>query len=105
MKSGIYAKFGPQNGDGESETKDMITEATAQQFKDWLGTKGMNISFMSDDTLNGVLIDRRGPFMQWQIRCAFIADAGRKGIVIEKVKVDWDAFAAEYEKEANKHYG
>lgn len=51
MKSGILARFG-------SENKDVITEATAQEFRDWLAIKGLNIGFMSDDTLNGLFMGR-----------------------------------------------
>jgi len=98
MRSGIYAKFGPEN-------KDVITEATAQEFKDWLAIKGLNISFMSDDTLNGFFSERQEPFRQWEIRTAFIRDAEAKGMTVYKVVDDWEAFKAAYLKEAQRHYG
>jgi len=98
MRSGIYAKFGP-------EIKDVITEATAQEFKDWLAIKGLNISFMSDDTLNGFFMERQEPFWQWEMRTAFIRDAEAKGITVYKVVDDWEAFRAAYLEEAQRRYG
>ena len=98
MRSGIYARFGAEN-------KDVITEATAQEFKDWLAIRGLNISFMSDDTLNGFFMERQEPFRQWEIRTAFIRDAEAKGITVYKVKDDWEAFKASYLEEAQRRYG
>ena len=98
MKSGIYARFGAEN-------KDVVTEATAQEFRNWLALKGLNISFMSDGTLNGNFMGRQEPFRQWEIRTAFIRDAEAKGITVYKVKDDWEAFRASYRKEAERRYG
>ena len=98
MRSGIYARFGPEN-------KDVITEATAQEFKDWLAIKGLNISFMSDGTLNGSFMGRQEPFRQWEIRLAFIRDAEAKGITVYKVKDDWEDFKASYLEESQRRYG
>lgn len=98
MKSGIYARFGVEN-------KDVITEATAQEFKDWLSIKGLNISFMSDETLNGFFMGHQDPFRQWEIRTAFIRDTQAKGITIYKVKDEWEAFVKAYQKEAEHRYG
>ncbi|KKN87015.1 hypothetical protein LCGC14_0262840 [marine sediment metagenome] len=93
MRSGIYARFGP-------EKKDLITEATAQEFREWMAIKGLDISFMSDDTLNGVFAGRQKPFRQWEIRTAFIRDVEGKGITVYKVRDDWEAFKAAYHEEA-----
>lgn len=98
MKSGIYVRFG-------SERKDLITEATAQEFRDWMAVVGFNISFMSDDTLNGSFMDQQRPFYQWQIRCAFVADVQAAGVVVCREKEEWEAFAKAYEEEAKRHYG
>lgn len=98
MNSGIYAQFG-------SERKDLITEATAQEFRDWMAIRGFNISFMSDDTLNGNFRERPDPFRQWEIRCAFIADIQAKGVIVYRDKEEWDTFAKAYEEEATKRYG
>lgn len=98
MKSGIYAAFG-------SERKDLITEATAQEFKDWMAVLGFNISFMSDDTLNGNFMGRQQAFSQWEIRCAFIADVKAKGVTVNRDEGEWEAFTKVYEKKANRHYG
>jgi hypothetical protein len=98
MKSGIYARFG-------SENKDLITEATAQEFRDWFAVKGLNLSFMSDDSLNGLFLDERKPFLQWELRTAFVADAERQGITIYKNKEEWAAFLKELAKKAKEHYG
>ena len=87
MKSGISARFG-------AEHKDVVTEATAQEFKNWLALKGLNISFMSDDTLNGMFMGRQEPFQQWEIRSAFIRDAQAQGITVYKAKDEWEAFCA-----------
>lgn len=98
MKSGIYARFG-------SENKDMVTEATAQEFKTWFAILGLNISFMSDDTLNGFFMGEQDPFRQWEIRTALIRDAQAKGITIYKMKEEWEAFVKAYSKEAERRYG
>jgi len=98
MKSGIYARFGTEN-------KDVVTEATAQEFRDWLALKGLNISFMSDGTLNGWFMERQEPFRQWEIRTAFIRDAEAKGITVYKAKDEWEAFCTAYRKEAAHRYG
>lgn len=98
MKSGIYARFGVEN-------KDVITEATAQEFKDWLAIKGLNISFMSDETLNGFFMEHQDPFRQWEIRTALIRDAQAKGITIYKLKDEWESFVKAYQKEAEHRYG
>ena len=98
MKSGIYTRFG-------SENKDVITEATAQEFKDWLAIKGLNISFMSDETLNGFFMGHQDSFRQWEIRTAFIRDAEAHGITIYRVKDEWEAFVEAYLKEAKHRYG
>jgi len=90
VQSGIYAKFGAEN-------KDLITEATAQEFKDWLAIKGLNISFMSEDTLNGFFMERQEPFRQWEIRLAFIRDAEAHGIIVYKNKDEWEAFLVAYQ--------
>lgn len=98
MKSGIYAKFGAEN-------KDLITEATAQEFRDWMAVKRLNISFMSDGTLNGLFLERKLPFLQWQIRLAFIMDVEAQGITVYKKKDDWEAFKSAYKEEADRYYG
>ena len=98
MKSGIYARFGTEN-------KDVVTEATAQEFRDWLTLKGLNISFMSDSTLNGEFMGRQEPLHQWGIRTAFITDAEVQGITVDKAKDEWEAFCAAYQKEAERRYG
>jgi len=98
VRSGIYAKFGTEN-------KDLVTEATAQEFKDWLAIKGLNISFMSDGTLNGLFRGRQDPFGQWEIRLAFIRDAEAKGITVHKKKDEWEAFKVAYQEEVIRHYG
>ncbi len=98
MKSGIYARIGTGN-------KDVVTEATAQEFRDWFALKGLNISFMSDDTLNGLFMGRQEPFRQWEIRTAFIRDAEAQGITVYKAKDEWKAFCATYQKEAEHRYG
>lgn len=98
MKSGIYARFGTVD-------KDVITEATAQEFKNWLAVKGLNTGFMSDDTLNGMFMGRQVPWRQWEIRLAFISDAQAKGIMVDREKEAWEAFLTAYEKEVTRHYG
>ncbi|TET41780.1 MAG: hypothetical protein E3J66_04820 [Dehalococcoidia bacterium] len=98
VQSGIYTRFGAEN-------KDVITEATAQEFKNWLAIIGLNISFMSDETLNGWFMERQEPFRQWEIRTAFIRDAEAKGITVYKAKDEWEAFCAAYQKEAEQRYG
>lgn len=98
MRSGIYVRFGTEN-------KDVVTEATAQQFKDWLAIKGLNISFMSDETLNGSFMERQEPFRQWEIRLAFIRDAEAKGITVYKEKDEWEAFKVAFLEEAYRRYG
>ncbi len=98
MQSGIYARFG-------SENKDVVTEATAQQFRDWLALKGLNISYMSDGTLNGSFMGHQEPFRQWEIRTAFIRDAEAHGITVYKEKDEWEAFKTAYEEEAQRRYG
>ena len=98
MESGIYARFGAEN-------KDLITEATAQEFKDWLAIKGLNISFMSEDTLNGFFMERQEAFRQWEIRLAFIRDAEAHGIIVCKKKDEWEAFLVAYQEEALRRYG
>ena len=96
--SGIYARFG-------TERKDLITEATAQEFRDWMAVKGFNISFMSDGTLNGDFFGVSSSFWQWQIRLAFIQDVEAKGVTVYREKKTWEAFVAKYEEEARRHYG
>jgi hypothetical protein len=96
IESGIYARFG-------KERKDLITEATAQEFKNWFAIKGLDISFMSDGTLNGDFMETNRPFLQWEIRLAFIADLQAKGVKVYKEKEAWEAFLAKY-REANKLY-
>jgi len=98
MQSGIYARFGAEN-------KDVITEATAQEFKDWLAVKGLNISYMSDDTLDGFFMGHQEPFRQWEIRTAFIRDAEAKGVTIHKARDDWEAFKTAFQEEAQRRYG
>lgn len=98
MNSGIYSRVG-------SENKDMITEATAQEFKDWMASLGLNISFMRDKILDGYFYEKQEPFRQWQIRCAFVADAQAKGITIYKLKSEWEDFVKAYEEEATNRYG
>ncbi len=98
MRSGIYARFGTEN-------KDLVTEATAQEFKDWLAIRGLNISFVSDGTLNGSFMLCQEPFRQWEIRLAFIRDAEAKGITIYKEKDEWEAFKVAYQEEALRRYG
>ena len=98
MKSGIYARFGTEN-------KDVVTEATAPEFRDWLAIKGLNIIFISDGTLNGEFMGERVPFLQWEIRAAFIVDAEAKGVTTYRVKEDWEAFTEAYEQEAKRRYG
>ena len=98
MQSGIYARFGAEN-------KDLITEATAQEFKDWLAIKGLNISFISEDTLNGFFMERQEAFRQWEIRLAFIKDAEAHGITVYKKKDEWEAFLVAYQAEALRRYG
>jgi len=98
VKSGIYARFGTEN-------KDVVTEATAQEFRDWLAVKGLNISFISDETLNGFFMVRQEPFLQWEIRLAFIRDAEAKGITVYREKDEWEAFKVAYQEEANRRYG
>jgi len=98
MKSGIYAIFGTEN-------KDVVTEATAPEFRDWLAIKGINISFISDGTLNGCFMREQVPFLQWEIRAAFIVDAEAKGVTTYRVKEDWEAFTEAYEQEAKRRYG
>lgn len=98
MKSGIYARFGNVN-------KDVITEATAQEFKDWLAVKGLNINYMSDDTLNGWFMRQQVPWRQWEIRIAFISDAQAKGITVDREKEAWESFLAAYQEEVTRHYG
>lgn len=98
MQSGIYARFGTEN-------KDLVTEATAQEFKDWLAIKGLNISFMSDGTLNGSFMGCQEPFRQWEIRLALIRDAEAKGIPVYKKKDEWEAFKVAYQEEALRRYG
>jgi len=88
-----------------AENKDLITEATAQEFKDWLAIKGLNISFMSENTLNGFFMERQEPFRQWEIRTAFIRDAEAQGITVCKDKDEWEAFKTAYEEEAQRRYG
>ncbi|MBA7642111.1 hypothetical protein ES703_49797 [subsurface metagenome] len=95
MRSGILARFG-------SENKDVITEATAQEFRDWLAAKGLNISYMSDGTLNGSFMGRQEPFRQWAIRLAFIKDAEAQGITVYKVKDEWEAFKIAYQEEGER---
>jgi len=95
VESGILARFG-------SENKDVITEATAQEFRDWLASKGLNISFMSDRTLNGSVMGHQEPFRQWEIRLAFIRDAEAQGITVYKVKDEWEAFKVAYQKEGER---
>lgn len=97
MKSGIYARFGTEN-------KDVVTEATAQEFRDWLAVKGLNISCISDETLNGFFIVRQEPFLQWEIRLAFIKDAEATGITVYKEKDEWEAFKVAYQEEAERRY-
>jgi hypothetical protein len=98
MNSGIYARFG-------TERKDVITEATAKEFRDWMALLGLNLDFMSDDTLNGEFMGRQVPFLQWEIRTAFISDAQAKGITIYREPGEWDAFVEAYRQEAEKRYG
>lgn len=98
MRSGIYARFGTEN-------KDVVTEVTAQEFKDWLAIRGLNISFMSDGTLNGSFMERQEPFRQWEIRLAFIRDAEAKGITVYKKEDEWEAFKVAYQEEALRRYG
>jgi len=99
IESGIYAKFG-------KERKDLITEATAEEFKNWFAIKGMDISFMSDRTLNGDFMETNRPFLQWEIRLAFIIDAeAYHGITVYKEKEAWESFLAKYREEAQRHYG
>jgi len=98
VQSGIYARFG-------SERKDLVTEATAQEFRDWMAVKGLNISFMSDETLNGDFMGEQEPFRQWEIRLAFIKDAEAHGITVYKYKDEWEAFKVAYLEEAHRRYG
>lgn len=98
VKSGIYARFGTEN-------KDLVTEATAQEFRDWLAVKGLNISFISDETLNGLFLERKRPFLQWEIRLAFILDAEANGITVSKKKDEWEAFKVAFQEEADRYYG
>ncbi|MBA7593758.1 hypothetical protein ES703_00691 [subsurface metagenome] len=98
MQSGIYARFGAEN-------KDLITEATAQEFKDWLAIKGLNISFISEDTLNGFFFERPDAFRQWEIRLAFIRDAEAQGVIVYREKDEWEAFLVAYQEEALRRYG
>lgn len=86
MKSGIYVRIGTKN-------KDLITECTAQEFKDWAKSKGFDIDFMSDYTLSdqGHRIDIRLPF-QYVIRNALIKDFEVKGLMVCRVRDEWDAF-------------
>lgn len=96
--SGIYARFGKEN-------KDLITEATAQEFRDWMAVKGFNISFMSDETLNSDFMGRCEPFRQWEIRLSFIKDVETQGATVYRDKEAWEAFVAVYQEEAQRHYG
>ena len=98
VKSGIYATFG-------TEKKDLITEATAQEFKDWMAIKGLNISFMSDGSLNGEFFEGHVPFLQWELRAAFIMDAEAKGISVDRNKDEWEAFLVTYREEILSRYG
>jgi len=97
VKSGIYARFGTEN-------KDVVTEATAQEFRDWLAVKGLNINFISDETLNGFFIVRQEPFLQWEMRLAFIRDAEAIGITVYKKKDEFEAFKVAYQEEAERRY-
>jgi len=86
MKSGIYARVGAKN-------KDLITECTAQEFKDWAKSGGFDIDFMSDETLSDQehRIDIRFPF-QYVIRNSLIRDFEARGLVVYRVKDEWDKF-------------
>ena len=99
INSGIYAIFG-------TERKDVITEATAQEFRDWMKGKGFDIDFMSDASLSGEFFgfDRK-PFLQWQMRCAFIKDAEVMGVVVYRVKDQWNAFMNKFREETERLYG
>lgn len=87
MKSGIYARIG-------AETKDLITECTAREFKDWAKSRGFDVDFMSDETLSDQKhrIGFRFPF-QYAIRNALIHDFEDQGLVVCRVRDEWDAFA------------
>lgn len=96
IRSGFYATFG-------TERKDLITEATAQEFRDWVAIKGFNIDFISDMTLNGE--HGRKPLSQWEIRLAFIMDIENSGAVVERDEKDWSGFLEKYSSEAKRLYG
>lgn len=87
MKSGIYIRIG-------TETKDLITECTAREFKDWARSKGFDIGFMSDETLSDQehRIGIRFPF-QYVIRNALIRDFEAQGLDVCRVRDEWEAFA------------
>ena len=96
--SGIYANFG-------LERKDLITEATAREFRDWMAIMGFDISFMSDETLNGNFGGNRQPSRQWEIRLAFIRDIESLGAEVYRENEAWEAFQVKYLGEAHRRQG
>lgn len=52
-----------------TENKDLITECTAQEFRNWMKENGMDIDFISDRSLNADDLKFRH-----RLRYAFILD-------------------------------
>ncbi len=81
MKSGYLIRVGVEN-------KDLITECTAQEFRDWMKEKGLPIDFISDRTLDAEELSFR-----YRIRYAFLLDLQTKiGIKLARVKDDYETF-------------
>ena len=101
VNSGIYARIGTEN-------KDLITECTVQEFRDWARSKGLDLWFMRDSTLDGLSgcnIGEFGEFYKWQIRCAVVADLEAMGVSVYKVNDEWQKFSEDYTKEHKRLFG
>lgn len=89
-RSGIYIRVGPRN-------IDLVTQASAQQFKEWMEGKGISIDFMGEDALNG---KRHGEIFSHRLRCAFIQDVeANKGFKAVRVVEEWNRFTKALSKE------
>ncbi len=88
MKSGYLIRVGTEN-------KDLITECTAQEFRDWMKEKGFPIDFISDRTLDAEELSFR-----YRIRYAFLLDLQTNtGIKLVRVKDDYETFIAALKQE------
>ena len=86
------------------QDKDLITECSAQEFRDFTKEKGMDLTFMSDRTLNGEKLEGLDELFRWEIRSAFIMDLEARGVKIDKNVAENQTFAAKLHASLRKRW-